>query len=57
MAGVRVPGRHPASRELNRIFGYLRGVAALVALHRNMLWRTAEGLQLDSEPVLCRLAR
>ena len=33
---------------LNRIFGYLRGGAVLVAMHRNMFWRTAEGLQLDS---------
>lgn len=33
---------------LNRVFGYLRGGAALVAMHQNMFWRTAEGLQLDS---------
>jgi HAD superfamily hydrolase (TIGR01458 family) len=33
---------------LNRVFGYLHGGAALVAMHRNMYWRTKEGLQLDS---------
>jgi HAD superfamily hydrolase (TIGR01458 family) len=33
---------------LNRIFGYLRGGAALIAMHQNMFWRTDEGLQLDS---------
>ncbi len=33
---------------LNRAFGHLQGGAALVALHRGMYRRTAEGLQLDS---------
>lgn len=33
---------------LNRVFGYLRGGAALVAMHRNLFWRTDEGLRLDS---------
>jgi len=40
---------------LNRIFGYLRGGAALVAMHRNMFWRTEEGLQLDSGAFLAGL--
>ena len=33
---------------LNRAFGHLQGGAKLVALHRGMYRRTAEGLQLDS---------
>jgi HAD superfamily hydrolase (TIGR01458 family) len=33
---------------LNRAFGFVRGGAALVAMHRNMFWRTDDGLQLDS---------
>ena len=40
---------------LNRVFGYLRGGAALVAMHRNMYWRTDEGLQLDSGAFLAGL--
>jgi HAD superfamily hydrolase (TIGR01458 family) len=33
---------------LNRLFGYLHGGAALVAMHRNLFWRTDDGLQLDA---------
>jgi len=40
---------------LNRIFGYLRGGAALIAMHRNMFWRTDAGLQLDSGAFLTGL--
>jgi HAD superfamily hydrolase (TIGR01458 family) len=40
---------------LNRIFGYLRGGAAFVAMHRNMFWRTDGGLQLDSAAFLAGL--
>jgi HAD superfamily hydrolase (TIGR01458 family) len=40
---------------LNRIFGYLHGGAALVAMHRNMFWRTDAGLQLDSGAFLAGL--
>jgi HAD superfamily hydrolase (TIGR01458 family) len=33
---------------LNRVFGYLLGGARLVAMGRNLYWRTEEGLQLDT---------
>jgi HAD superfamily hydrolase (TIGR01458 family) len=33
---------------LNHIFGLLNDGATLVGMHRNMYWRTAEGLQLDA---------
>lgn len=33
---------------LNRVFGYLRRGARLVAMGRNLYWRTDEGLQLDT---------
>ncbi|TMK61668.1 MAG: HAD family hydrolase, partial [Actinobacteria bacterium] len=32
---------------LNRAFGMLMDGAALVGMHRNMYWRTKDGLQLD----------
>ncbi|MGH2596432.1 MAG: TIGR01458 family HAD-type hydrolase [Actinomycetota bacterium] len=32
---------------LNHIFGLLNDGAALIGMHRNLYWRTAEGLQLD----------
>ncbi|MGA4542031.1 TIGR01458 family HAD-type hydrolase [Uniformispora flossi] len=32
---------------LDRIFGWLRGGARLVAMQRGLYWRTSEGLQLD----------
>jgi HAD superfamily hydrolase (TIGR01458 family) len=40
---------------LNRVFGYLREGAALVAMHRNLYWRTSEGLMLDSGAFLAGL--
>jgi HAD superfamily hydrolase (TIGR01458 family) len=33
---------------LNRVFGYLVGGARLVAMGRNLYWRTGSGLQLDT---------
>jgi HAD superfamily hydrolase (TIGR01458 family) len=33
---------------LNRVFGHLLGGARLVAMGRNLYWRTDEGLQLDA---------
>jgi len=33
---------------LNRVFGYLVGGARLVAMGRNLYWRTDQGLQLDA---------
>jgi HAD superfamily hydrolase (TIGR01458 family) len=33
---------------VDRIFGWLMSGAKLVAMHRNMYWRTAAGLQLDA---------
>lgn len=33
---------------LNRAFGYLQRGARLVAMHRNLYWRTDAGLQLDA---------
>lgn len=33
---------------LNRAFGHLQRGARLVAMHRGLYWRTAEGLQLDT---------
>ena len=34
---------------VNRVFGRLmRGGASLVAMHRNMFWRTADGFELDA---------
>lgn len=32
---------------LNHVFGLLNDGATLIGMHRNMYWRTAEGLQLD----------
>lgn len=32
---------------LNHVFGLLNDGAVLIGMHRNMYWRTAEGLQLD----------
>jgi HAD superfamily hydrolase (TIGR01458 family) len=33
---------------LNHVFGLLNDGAALVGMHRNLYWRTADGLQLDA---------
>ena len=32
---------------LNHVFGLLKDGAALIGMHRNLYWRTADGLQLD----------
>ena len=40
---------------LNRVFGYLLGGARLVAMGRNLYWRTGSGLQLDTGAFLAGL--
>jgi HAD superfamily hydrolase (TIGR01458 family) len=40
---------------LNHIFGLLNDGATLVGMHRNMYWRTAEGLQLDGGAYIAAL--
>ncbi|MEU7057475.1 HAD-IIA family hydrolase [Streptomyces sp. NPDC046197] len=40
---------------LNRAFGHLQRGARLVAMHRNLYWRTDDGLQLDSGAFLLGL--
>jgi HAD superfamily hydrolase (TIGR01458 family) len=40
---------------LNRVFGHLLGGARLVAMGRNLYWRTDEGLQLDAGAFLAGL--
>jgi HAD superfamily hydrolase (TIGR01458 family) len=40
---------------LNRAFGHLQQGARLVAMHRNLYWRTAEGLRLDTGAFLIGL--
>ena len=40
---------------LNKIFGYVQNGAQLVALHRNLFWRTDEGMQLDTGAFLTGL--
>ncbi|MGC9541242.1 HAD-IIA family hydrolase [Streptomyces sp. UG1] len=40
---------------LNRAFGHLQRGARLVAMHRNLYWRTNEGLQLDTGAFLAGL--
>ena len=40
---------------LNRAFGHLQRGARLVAMHRNLYWRTDRGLQLDSGAFLLGL--
>ncbi|MEV7689662.1 TIGR01458 family HAD-type hydrolase [Streptomyces bungoensis] len=42
---------------LNRAFGQLQRGARLVAMHRNLYWRTDAGLQLDSGALLLGLER
>ncbi|MFJ7045405.1 HAD-IIA family hydrolase [Streptomyces sp. NPDC101112] len=42
---------------LNRAFGQLQRGARLVAMHRNLYWRTDDGLQLDSGAFLVGLER
>jgi HAD superfamily hydrolase (TIGR01458 family) len=43
--------------ELNRLFGYVVAGVPLVALHRNLVWRTSDGLQLDTGAFLSGLER
>jgi HAD superfamily hydrolase (TIGR01458 family) len=42
---------------LNRAFGHLQRGARLVAMHRNLYWRTDRGLQLDSGAFLVGLEK
>ncbi|WP_199840150.1 HAD-IIA family hydrolase [Streptomyces viridochromogenes] len=42
---------------LNRAFGYLQRGARLVAMHRNLYWRTEDGLQLDTGAFLAGLEK
>jgi HAD superfamily hydrolase (TIGR01458 family) len=42
---------------LNDVFGHLQRGAELVAMHRNLFWRTEVGLQLDSGAFLVGLER
>ncbi|MFE7897912.1 TIGR01458 family HAD-type hydrolase [Streptomyces sp. NPDC057424] len=42
---------------LDRAFGHLQHGARLVAMHRNLYWRTDEGLRLDSGAFLAGLER
>ncbi|WP_225830178.1 HAD-IIA family hydrolase [Streptomyces sp. NK08204] len=42
---------------LNRAFGHLQRGARLIAMHRNLYWRTDTGLQLDSGAFLLGLER
>ena len=42
---------------LNTIFGHLQRGAALVAMHRNLYWRTKDGLALDTGAFLAGLER
>lgn len=42
---------------LNRAFGHVRRGARLVAMHRNLYWRTDQGLRLDTGAFLVGLER
>ncbi|MGW0734932.1 HAD-IIA family hydrolase [Streptomyces sp. NPDC002851] len=42
---------------LNRVFRHLQEGARLVAMHRNLYWRTADGLDLDTGAFLLGLER
>jgi HAD superfamily hydrolase (TIGR01458 family) len=42
---------------LNQAFGHLMAGARLVAMHRNLYWRTDDGLQLDTGAFLAGLER
>ncbi|MFF4055859.1 HAD-IIA family hydrolase [Streptomyces sp. NPDC001668] len=44
-------------RALNDAFGHLQRGARLVAMHRNLYWRTADGLQLDAGAFLAGLEK
>jgi HAD superfamily hydrolase (TIGR01458 family) len=52
MGGAGPQFSYPA---LNRVFGYLQDGARLVAMGRNLCWRTDEGLQLDTGAFLLGL--
>jgi len=54
---VLVGGAGPefSYQALNRAFGHLQRGARLVAMHRGLYWRTADGLQLDSGAFLAGL--
>ncbi|MDQ3696124.1 MAG: HAD-IIA family hydrolase [Chloroflexota bacterium] len=41
---------------LNHAYRLLLGGAKLVAMHRNVAWKTAQGMQLDSGPFIAALA-
>ncbi len=43
--------------ELNAVFGHVQRGAHLVAMHRNLYWRTEAGLQLDTGALLLGLER
>ncbi|MFF7448821.1 MULTISPECIES: HAD-IIA family hydrolase [unclassified Streptomyces] len=42
---------------LNRVFGHLQRGARLVAMHRNLYWRTGDGLRLDAGAFLAGLEK
>jgi HAD superfamily hydrolase (TIGR01458 family) len=42
---------------LNEVFGHLQRGAELLAMHRNLFWRTDAGMQLDSGAFLLGLER
>jgi HAD superfamily hydrolase (TIGR01458 family) len=54
---IVIGGAGPEFRHemLNRVFRRLIGGAALVGMHRNLYWRTAEGLELDGGAYLAGL--
>jgi HAD superfamily hydrolase (TIGR01458 family) len=52
MGGAGPQFSYPA---LNRVFGYLQDGARLVAMGRNLCWRTDQGLQLDTGAFLLGL--
>jgi HAD superfamily hydrolase (TIGR01458 family) len=54
VGGAGVEFRYEA---LNRAFGLLQRGARLVAMHRNLYWRTDQGLQLDAGAFLLGLER
>lgn len=69
LAGVSLVDDHPdivliggagpefGYQALNEAFGYLQQGARLLALHRNLYWRTDAGLQLDTGAFLAGLER
>jgi len=67
LEGVRLVDDHPdivliggagpefGYQALNRVFGHVQEGARLLALHRNLYWRTDAGLQLDTGAFLAGL--